>query len=479
MTSLLRGVEASPSDAPDATVGGIAYRSDAVSPGDAFFCIRGFTHDGHDFADDAVRRGAAAIVVEREVPGVAAPQFLVSDSRVALALASAEFFGNPSKSMDLVGITGTNGKTTTTYLLDSIMRAAGRTTGIVGTVETRVAGETIPASRTTPESSDLEALLARMRDAGVSAAALEVSSHAIDLHRVDGLRFAVVAFTNLTQDHLDYHKTLDEYFSVKRRLFMDFDVGARVVNIDDPTGARLAAELPRAITVGLDGAAAVRALNVELRADGACFDLMIGGQTASVVFPLAGGYNVSNALVAAGCALGCGVDIPTIVSGLEQAPQVPGRLERVDRDGPFAVIVDYAHTPDSLEKAIRAVKGVTSGRVIVVFGCGGDRDPDKRPLMGTAAGLSADKVIVTSDNPRSEDPVGIILQIEDGLRMTGASWEVEVDREKAIARAISLAEPGDAVLIAGKGHEDYQIFADRTVHFDDREVSRRELEARC
>jgi UDP-N-acetylmuramoyl-L-alanyl-D-glutamate--2,6-diaminopimelate ligase len=398
---------------------------------------------------------------------------------VALAMAAAEYYDHPSRTMSLVGITGTNGKTTTTYVLDSIMRAAGHVTGIIGTVETRVAAERVPASRTTPESSDLEALLARMRAAGVSATALEVSSHAIDLHRVDGVSFSVAAFTNLTQDHLDYHKTLEEYFSVKRRLFMDFDVAARVINIDDPVGASLAAELTRPVTVGLDTSAVVSARNVDLDADGARFELVVEGESVEVSLPLAGAYNVSNALVAAGCAHACGVGLATIARGLEQAPQVPGRLERVDDGGPFAVIVDYAHTPDSLEKAIKAVKSVTTGRVIVVFGCGGDRDPDKRPLMGTAAGLSADHIIVTSDNPRSEDPVGIILQIEDGLRLTGAAWEVEVDRCRAIAHAIAIAEPGDAVLIAGKGHEDYQIFADRTVHFDDREVSRRELDARC
>ena len=479
MMTLLRGVETTPLRAGDTPVTGIAYRSDAVQPGFAFFCIRGFAHDGHDFAQDAIDRGASALVVERELPHLDVPQFLVPESRIALALAAAEFYGHPSRAMQLAGITGTNGKTTTTYLLDSIMRAAGRITGIVGTVETRVAGERLPASRTTPESSDLEALLARMLEAGVSSAALEVSSHAIDLHRVDGLRFAVVAFTNLTQDHLDYHTTLEEYFMVKRRLFMDFDVAARVINIDDPVGRSLAEEVEAPITVSQDSSATVRAQDVALAADGSRFELVVGGETASVRLPLAGAYNVSNALVAAGCALACGVDLATIVRGLELAPQVPGRLERVDCGGAFSVIVDYAHTPDSLEKAIVAVKAVTPGRVVVVFGCGGDRDLEKRPLMGTVAGLNADFTIVTSDNPRSEDPVGIILQIEDGLRITDATWEVEIDRGRAIARAISLARPGDAVLIAGKGHEDYQIFADRRVHFDDREVARRELETQC
>jgi UDP-N-acetylmuramoyl-L-alanyl-D-glutamate--2,6-diaminopimelate ligase len=378
-----------------------------------------------------------------------------------------------------VGVTGTNGKTTTTYLTESILRAAGRTTGLIGTVETRIGEERLPAGHTTPESADLEALLARMREAGVNAVAMEVSSHAIDLRRVDGISFAVAAFTNLTQDHLDYHHTLEEYFSVKRRLFADFEVGAKVVNVDDPIGAELAAELGVDLTVGRDETADVRATAEVLSATGSTFDLLTPVGAAHVRLPLAGAFNVSNALVAAGCALSLGVDLPTVVRGLEAAQQVPGRLERVDAGQAFSVIVDYAHTPDALEKAIRAVKAVTPGRVIAVFGCGGDRDPEKRPLMGAAAGRAADHVVVTSDNPRSEDPVGIILQIEDGLRETPVSWQLEVDRRSAIAAALSQAIEGDTVLIAGKGHEDYQIFADRRIHFDDREVAREELERLC
>jgi len=337
----------------------------------------------------------------------------------------------------------------------------------------------VPAQRTTPESSDLQALFARMRDEGVTAAAVEVSSHAIDLHRVDGVRFAAVAFTNLTQDHLDYHASMEEYFSVKRRLFTEFDAGARIVNIDDRVGARLASEIDGAVTVGTSSDAAVRAESVALMADSSRFVLATAEGSREVLLPLAGGYNVSNALVAAACALSCGISLDDVRAGLESAPQVPGRLERVDVGQAFTVVVDYAHTPDSLEKAIGAMKSVTPGRVIVVFGCGGDRDPDKRPLMGAAAARGADISIVTSDNPRSEDPVGIILQIEDGMRPLGASYEVQVDRRRAIARALSLAQPGDCVLVAGKGHEDYQIFADRTVHFDDREVVREELGASC
>ena len=478
MTRLLEGVGARPLGPADVVVSGVTYRSNLVSPGDAFFCVPGFAHDGHDFAADAVSRGAAAIVVERELPDVDAPQFMVPDSRIALALGAAKFYGDPSASMDVIGLTGTNGKTTTTYLIDAILRQAGHKTGVIGTVETRVAAERIAASRTTPESSDLQALLAHMRDEGVSAVSMEVSSHAIDLHRVDGVRFAAAAFTNLTQDHLDYHHTIEEYFSVKRRLFTDFVVGARVANIDDPLGEDIAREIPGVLTVGRSAAAAVRAENVELTSVGAVFTLVTPQGARVVHLPLAGAFNVSNALVAAGCALAVSIDLDTVVDGLEHAPQVPGRLERIDCGQEFAVVVDYAHTPDSLEKATRAVAAVTPGRVIVVFGCGGDRDPEKRPIMGRAAGENADIVIVTSDNPRSEDPVGIILQVEDGVKHTPATYEVEVDRRTAIARAIALAKPGDCVLIAGKGHEDYQIFADRTVHFDDREVAREEL-GRC
>jgi len=475
MTRLLEGVGARPLGPADVVVSGVAYRSNIAKPGDAFFCVPGFAFDGHDFAADAVAHGASALVVERELPAVDAPQFLVADARIALALGGAQFYGDPSASMQVIGLTGTNGKTTTTYLIDAILRRAGHKTGVIGTVETRVGDERIPASRTTPESSDLQALLAHMLDESVSAVSMEVSSHAIDLHRVDGVRFAVAAFTNLTQDHLDYHHTLEEYFSVKRRLFTDFEVGARVVNIDDPLGEQIAREIEGVLTVGRSAAAAVRAESEEPSSTGTVFTLVAPEGARVVRLPLAGGFNVSNALVAAGCAFAIGLDLDNIVDGLEHAPQVPGRLERIDCGQEFAVVVDYAHTPDSLEKATRAVAAVTPGRVIVVFGCGGDRDPEKRPIMGRAAGDNADVVIVTSDNPRSEDPVGIILQVEDGVKQSSATYEVEVDRRTAIARAIALARPGDCVLIAGKGHEDYQIFAERTVHFDDREVAREVL----
>jgi UDP-N-acetylmuramoyl-L-alanyl-D-glutamate--2,6-diaminopimelate ligase len=462
----------------DTRVSGIKYRSDAVRPGDAFFCIKGVQHDGHAFAADAVMRGAAAIVCEHELP-LPVHQAIVPDTRAALARAAARFWGDPTSSLDVVGITGTNGKTTTTYLLDSIFRYAGKRTGLIGTVETRVAGEREPSSRTTPESADVQALFARMRDVGVDAVSMEVSSHAIDLRRVDAVHFAVAAFTNLSQDHLDFHRTIEEYWSVKRRLFTELDVAERVVNIDDRRGAELAAALDTCWTVGRHPEALVRAEGEQPDSVSTTFHLVTPSGEAEVVLPLAGAYNVSNALVAAASALAVGIDFDAVVEGLQTAPQVPGRLERVDVGQPFTVLVDYAHTPDSLEKAIAAVRASTTGRVITVFGCGGDRDPEKRPLMGRAAGAGSDYVIVTSDNPRSEDPRAIISAIERGLNSADAVYAVEPDRRQAIRTAFAAAAPGDTVLLAGKGHEDYQIFADRTVHFDDREVAREELRSLC
>lgn len=462
----------------DVAVSGIAYRSECVRPGDVFFCVPGHQHDGHDYAADAVARGAVALVCAHPI-GSTVPEVVVSDVRRALARMAARFYGNPSAAMDVAGITGTNGKTTTTYLLDSIFRADGRTTGLIGTVETRVAGKRLPSTHTTPESADLQALFAQMRDTGVESVSMEVSSHAIDLHRTEAVHFAVAAFTNLTQDHLDYHRTLDVYWQVKRRLFTELEVDNYVVNIDDTRGLALAVDCGSKWTVGRHAAAVVRAVDEVAGARSTAFTLGTPMGDARIDLPLAGAYNVSNALVAAGCALALGVSLEGVVRGLESAPQVPGRLERIEEGQPFAVFVDYAHTPDSVEKAVAAVRAVTSGRVITVFGCGGDRDPAKRPLMGAAAGEGSDFVVVTSDNPRGERPDAIIERILEGLVPTGTQYSVEPDRRRAIAEALSRAESGDAVLIAGKGHEDYQIFAGETIHFDDREVAREELRARC
>ncbi|MCL4554628.1 MAG: UDP-N-acetylmuramoyl-L-alanyl-D-glutamate--2,6-diaminopimelate ligase [Actinobacteria bacterium] len=461
-------------------VEGLAYDSRKVGPKDAFFCIPGLQSDGHDFAREAVSRGAAALVVTRRLAEFAhVPQILVADARKALAVAAAVFYGSPSRGLSIVGVTGTNGKTTTTYLVDSILRHSGLATGLIGTVETRIRENAIPAERTTPESLDLQRLLAQMSAEGVEAVAMEVSSHAIDLGRVDAVSFAVAAFTNLTQDHLDYHGSMEAYGAVKLRLFTELEVAKRVINIDDPVGVSFAAAVDDPLTVGTSADAVIRATEVELMPDASRFVLSTPSGQATVTLPIAGAYNVSNALVAAGCAYALGIPLADIAAGLAHATQVPGRLERVSAGQPFSVFVDYAHTPDSLRQVLEAIKRVTPGRVIAVFGCGGDRDPAKRPLMGEAASAVADHAIITSDNPRTEDPNAIIAQILPGMSVGGATYQVEVDRRRAIASALATAGPNDSVLIAGKGHEDYQIFADKTVHFDDREVAFEELSARC
>jgi UDP-N-acetylmuramoyl-L-alanyl-D-glutamate--2,6-diaminopimelate ligase len=478
LADLLETVSSSGADGLSTAISGIAYRSDRVRAGDAFFCIRGTAHDGHDFASDALARGATVLVVERILPDVEAPQVLVVDGRIALAAASARFFGDPTRRLDVVGVTGTNGKTTTCYLIDSIARTHGRTTGLIGTVETRIGERREVAVRTTPESRDVQELFARMLRDGVGTVSMEVSSHAIDLHRVHGVSFAVAAFTNLSQDHLDYHGTMEEYFAVKARLFTDMGARSRVVCVDDEAGVRLAAATGAEITVGRGPHAAVRATGEVAGPAGSAFTLVTPSGSVDVQLPHVGSFNVSNALVAAGCALALGIPLHTIASGLTHSPQVPGRLERVDEGQSFAVLVDYAHTPDGLAKAIGAVRSVTPGRVITVFGCGGDRDAAKRPLMGEAAGAGSDIVVVTSDNPRGEDPGSIIGQVLTGLHGATSEVLVQIDRATAITSAISLARGGDTVLIAGKGHEDYQIFASETIHFDDREIAREALRSR-
>lgn len=459
----------------DTRISSIEFDSRSVDADALFVCIKGQESDGHDFAQEAVDAGASALCVERRVETVpAVPQFLVPDSREALADLSVVFFDNPSAKMQVVGITGTNGKTTITYLLDEIFKENDMTTGIIGTVETRIGDTRAHSDRTTPESVMIQGLFAEMVESGVDAVAMEISSHAIDLKRVRGVEFAAVAFTNLTQDHLDYHHTMEAYYEVKKRLFTDFKTQARVIDIETQAGKRLAAELSNdyeLITVGRGEEATLRVINEERLFGGTKCTFTYGDLHGNLVLPLAGIYNVDNALVAAACALAMGIPFGTIIKALTHAPQVPGRLERIVRGQNFEVVVDYAHTPDSLEKALDALREVTPGRLISVFGCGGDRDPSKRPLMGQIAGEHADYLIATSDNPRTEDAVGILLQVEDGIKKTKTPYVIDVDRRKAIVRACSIARSGDCILISGKGHEDYQIFAHHTIHFDDREVA--------
>jgi UDP-N-acetylmuramoyl-L-alanyl-D-glutamate--2,6-diaminopimelate ligase len=450
-----------------------------VGKGALFCCVPGSRVDGHDLAGDALAAGAAALCVERPL-ALDAPQLLVGSVRGVLPFLADAFFDRPSRRLDLVGVTGTNGKTTTTYMLEAIFRAAGRTPGVLGTVEVRLGEQRRPAVHTTPEAPDLQRLLAEMADAGVQAAAMEVSSHGLALHRVDATRFRAAVFTNLTQDHLDFHADLEDYFQAKRRLFTDAFTPLGVVNLDDPYGRRLAREAAvEVVTTGLDEAADWRATGVAASLEGAAFRVDSPAGSRPVRLRLGGHFNVANALGALAAADALGIDLDTAAAGLEGLAGVPGRFERVDAGQPFTVLVDYAHTPDSLENVLRAARAVTGGRVIVVFGCGGDRDRGKRPLMGEIAGRLADVAVVTSDNPRSEPPEAIVAQVADGVaRVAPDRLQVEVDRRAAIRAALAMAAPGDAVLVAGKGHEQGQEFAGGVkVPFDDRVVAAEELRA--
>jgi UDP-N-acetylmuramoyl-L-alanyl-D-glutamate--2,6-diaminopimelate ligase len=476
---LSRLIDASPDahrgdgGADDPTVTDVTYRSGEVRPGSLFFCVPGEHVDGHDFAAAADAAGAVAVVAERPVP-VGCAKVMVPRVRWAMGPMSAAFFGRPSDDFPLVGVTGTNGKTTTTFLLESIFRAAGLAPGVVGTTGVRIDRRVVPFDRTTPEAPDLQRLFARMSDEGVRAVAMEVSSHGLDQHRVDGTRVACAVFTNLSQDHLDYHGTMEAYFEAKARLFTPELSQRGVVDVDTEEGRRLAerASVP-VVTVGFrERSADVVATDVEIGAAGVSF--RIGDLT--IRSPLRGPFNVSNCLAACVAARQVGVPDAALAEGIAALPGVPGRLEPVDEGQAFSVLVDYAHTPDSLENVLRATRRLAGDRrLIVVFGCGGDRDRGKRPLMGEAATRLADRTIVTSDNPRSENPLAIISEIEPGAVRGGGSYAVEPDRRRAIAMALAEAAPGDVLVIAGKGHETGQQFADRTVPFDDRVVAREEL----
>jgi UDP-N-acetylmuramoyl-L-alanyl-D-glutamate--2,6-diaminopimelate ligase len=458
-------------DAPPVEVTALAYDNRLVEPGTLFFCVPGFTRDGHDFAPDAVQRGAVALVVERPL-GLGVPEVVVDDVRAAMAPAAAAINGDPTAALRAIGITGTNGKTTTAFLVRDLLEAAGRRTGLLGTVTAVIGGEERPMVRTTPEAIDLQRMFAEMRDAGDGAVVMEVSSHALALHRADAIHWAVALFTNLTQDHLDFHPTMEDYYAAKRRLF-EAGPEVAIVNVDDPYGMRLAYEFPDAVRVGVDSLhAQVRATRIQADANGSTF--VVDGTTMRSTLP--GRFNVLNVLGAIAVVRALGVDDDTIAAALPNAARVPGRFEPVDEGQPFAVLVDYAHTPDSLENVLLTARPLAAGRLVVVFGAGGDRDRAKRAVMGAVAYDRADVVIVTSDNPRNEDPEAIIAEI---LRGAGPGVEVEIDRRAAIEHAIATAEAGDLVVIAGKGHEQGQEFeAGRKVPFDDVTVAREALRAR-
>jgi UDP-N-acetylmuramoyl-L-alanyl-D-glutamate--2,6-diaminopimelate ligase len=468
----------------------LAYDSRRVADGTLFFCFAGEKTDGHDFAPTAVEAGAVALIVERPLD-LDVPQAQVEDARAAMAPIAAAFNGDPTSELTVVGITGTNGKTTTAFLVRHLLEAAGTRCGLLGTVQQVVGGQVEEVERTTPEAIDLQRTFDRMLDAGDGACAMEVSSHALVLHRADAIQFAVKVFTNLSQDHLDFHADMEDYFAAKRLLFsseggtplIELEGGISVLNLDDPYGQRLADELTSGsggdcITYSASGGAAdLSASDVAFDASGSRFLCTTPEGEIEVRIPLPGDFNVSNALAALSVAHALGLDLRDSAQALASAEQVPGRFESIDEGQPFGVIVDYAHTPDSLENVLAAARRLTGGRLISVFGCGGDRDTEKRPLMGRAGAELSDVAVVTSDNPRSEQPEAIIEQIRKGIpESPNADVVVEADRRAAIALALARAGEGDEVVIAGKGHEQGQEFEDgRKIPFDDRDVAREEL----
>jgi UDP-N-acetylmuramoyl-L-alanyl-D-glutamate--2,6-diaminopimelate ligase len=446
-------------------VSDLSLRLDRVSSGTFFACVPGSSRDGHELAPLAAEQGAAALLVERPLPGVALPQVRAAHVRAALGPLAHVLCGRPSEHLAVVGITGTNGKTTTAFLLSAMFDAAGRRSGLLGTVEARIGGAREPLSLTTPEAPDLHRLLARMREAGDEACVLEASSIALSMGRLDAVRFAAVGFTNLSQDHLDFHGSMDAYFAAKAVLF---DGRApRAVNADDPAGSSLPAELRYGIEMPSD----VWGRRVELDGGGISLEVETPRGTLEIESPLRGRFNVENLLCAISLALLADLPDDAIVEGAASVGAPPGRFEPVDADQPFSVIVDYAHTPTGIEAVLRSARAVAGGSVICVFGAGGDRDRAKRPLMGAAAEAGADRVFVTSDNPRSEDPLAILGDIIAGLKLP-ARVTVEPDRRAAIAMALAEAGPGDVVVICGKGHEQGQEVAGVVHPFDDRAVAR-------
>ncbi len=493
LSAIIQGTGARGDLREDPEVSLVTGDSRAVGAGALFFALPGTAHDGHDFAAEAGRRGAVAVVAERPVPCAPAALFLAPSSRRAMAIAAASFHGHPGDALLLAGVTGTNGKTTVAWLVEACLRAAGVPTGLLGTVLHRWPGAERPARHTTPESTEIQSLLAEMRAAGAKAAVLEVSSHALAQERVAGMRFKVAGFTNLTRDHLDYHGDMERYFAVKRRLFTEHLApdGVAVVNVRDPAGARLADQLGPGRRVWRYGGRGEDTLSTE-------GDVLsgLGGTSAAFVTPagpmairspLVGPHNLENLLCAAGIALALDVPTGAVERGLSGCAGAPGRLERFGARG-VSVFVDYAHTDDALGRALAALRALAPRRLACVFGCGGDRDRGKRPLMGEAAARGADLVVVTSDNPRTEEPAAIIAEILPGLERAGMhrlsatslrrgdkGFVVEPDRRAAIDLAVAAAQEGDAVLVAGKGHEDYQIVGAERRPFSDRDEARRAL----
>ncbi len=444
--------------------------SRAVTPGSLFVAVRGFETDGHRYIPQAVAQGAAAVVCEEE-PAVPVPYVLVKNSRKALARSACRFFGDPSSKMTVIGVTGTNGKTTTTYLVKHLLEEVlGAKVGLIGTNGNMIGSELLHSERTTPESRDLQALLAQMAQAGCTHVVMEVSSHALDLDRVDSVHYQVGMFTNLTQDHLDYHKTMENYAAAKAKLFTMCAKG--VVNRDDPwAGEMLAQATCPVLTYGVkDGGADLTARDIRYSAAGVHFTAVYGGEQVPVSLAIPGTFSVYNALGVLACMLQLGISLREAAAAMATATGVKGRVEVVPTDGDYTILIDYAHTPDALENVLTSMRAVTNGRLVALFGCGGDRDRTKRPLMGRIAAECADFVVVTSDNPRTEEPEAIIQEILAGMEHTSTPRQVIVNRPEAIAWAIEHHQPGDVIVLAGKGHEDYQIIGKTKIHMDEREI---------
>jgi len=486
LAAVLDGVEVrSGRPATDLRVQLVTNDSRKVEPGALFVAIHGEATDGNLFAKDAASRGAVAVLSEAAAPAgwnSETPWIEVNEPRKALAIAAANFYGRPANALRLTGVTGTNGKTTTTSLIDSIVKASGAKTGLFGTIAYHTPSGDKPAPNTTPESVDLQSFFAEIRDAGGTYATLEASSHALAMDRLWGCHFSAAVFTNLTRDHIDFHKTFENYFAAKRRLFEGTGAGApdvAVVNTDDDWGKKLVGVAKRTLTYGLQNGSDLKAKKFQLSFNGLNFTAQTPNGPIQVDSPLVGKINVYNILAAIGAGIGLGFSNEVIEAGIGSLHAVAGRFQRIDQGQPFLVVVDYAHTDDALENLIKTARElVTKGRIITVFGCGGSRDRSKRPIMGETSGRLSDLSILTSDNPRQEDPLKIISDIVVGMQKSTGKYMIEADRAKAIKLAIEEARAGDIVLLAGKGHENYQIFADRTIHFDDREEARKALAER-
>ncbi len=471
LRSILEGITLLQPIKQDIDITGIAYDSRCVKPGNLFICIKGYQTDGHLFIDSAIKNGAAAILMQDETKGLPVPCFKTEDTRKAMALAAENFYGHPEQKMKIVAVTGTNGKTTVTTLIKSVLEYSGKKVGLIGTNANMIGSTVLPADRTTPESLDLIALFARMAEEGVDHVVMEVSSHSLFLHRVFGIHFTTATFTNLTQDHLDFHKTMENYYLAKRMLFDMCETA--IINIDDAYGERLTKEIhcPMA-TYAIDQAATFRAEDHRISPRGVIFDLNTEKELLSVRLGIPGKFSVYNCLAAFATCASLGIEPKTIADALLVAKGVPGRAETIYTGTDYTVLIDYAHTPDGLENIIKTVKGFAQGRVVTLFGCGGDRDPVKRSIMGKIAGTLSDFCIITSDNPRTENPISIIRQIEEGMKRTACAYTVIENRREAIFYAMEEALPGDCIILAGKGHETYQIIGTEKRHFDEREVIR-------